>query len=257
MNYQVYTPCAQLQPYVKHLIISETADEQTYKVLPDTSLVIGIQYSGRLAYRGNDTLIPLATSGITGLMDSFRIFSNSSHIGTVLIVFTETGAASFFRQPLHELFRQSVSLDHFITASTLQRLEEQLAEAPTGRQRIAITEQFLLSHLHNTPTDRLVRAAIDIIHQTNGTIRMRELAHHLCISQSPLEKRFRQVVGASPKKFATLVRIKHTLNRLTLDSNLTDIGLETGYFDQAHFSKEFKAFTGLTPLEFQKAKRSV
>jgi len=257
MKYQVYTPCAQLQPYVKHLIISETSNEHTYKVLPDTSLVIGIQYSGRLAYHGNDTPIPLATSGITGLIDSFRIFSNSRHIGTVLIVFTETGAASFFREPLHELFRQSVSLDHFVTVSTLQRLEEQLAEAHTDQQRIVITELFLLSQLRNEPTDRLVRTAIDVIYQTNGMIRIAKLADHLCISQSPLEKRFRQVVGASPKKFATLVRIKHTMKSLALSNNLTDIGLETGYFDQAHFSKEFKAFTGLTPLEFMKTKRSV
>ena len=50
MKFQVHLPCDQLLPYVKHLIISENKYENTYQIFPDTALVMGFQYRGKLAY---------------------------------------------------------------------------------------------------------------------------------------------------------------------------------------------------------------
>ncbi|GAB3972210.1 helix-turn-helix domain-containing protein [Spirosoma terrae] len=250
MTFQVYLPRPQLMPYVKHFVISETANEQDYKILPDTSLVMGFQYSGQLAYRQNDTSVALSAAGITGLTDTFRIFRNSNRIGSVLVVFTETGASTFFREPLHELFRESLALDTFIRSSAISRLQERLADTLADRAKIELIEDFLLSQWQQRTPDRLVDTALFHIHQTKGTLRINELTNRLCISQSPLEKRFRQVVGASPKKFSSIVRLQHAIHLLRSSHSLVETGLDTGYFDQAHFSKEFKAFTGATPLEF-------
>ncbi|WP_420150159.1 hypothetical protein [Spirosoma sp.] len=49
MRFQHYVPSDRLKSYVKWFVISESADEQTYQILPDTSLVIGFQYRGQLA----------------------------------------------------------------------------------------------------------------------------------------------------------------------------------------------------------------
>ena len=250
MKFQPYLPCDKLKPYIKRFIVSESADELTYKVLPDTSLVMGFQYSGRLAYFDKATEVPLATSGITGLQDTFRIFKNSSSIGSILVVFTETGASAFFADPVNELFSESLPLDNFINRSVLNSIEEQLLEANTDQNRIHIIEQFLLSKFQERKADSIVLLALQHIYQSNGLIRMTDLADKLCISQSPLEKRFRRFVGASPKKFSSIVRAKHAISLLSSISKLTEIGLESGYYDQAHFNKEFKTFTGLTPTEF-------
>jgi methylphosphotriester-DNA--protein-cysteine methyltransferase len=72
----------------------------------------------------------------------------------------------------------------------------------------------------------------------------------LHISQSALEKRFRQAVGASPKKFASIVRLKSVIKQYDGANSLTALGYEAGFYDQAHFIKEFKAFTGDTPEKF-------
>ncbi len=250
MRFDSYIPCDLLKPYVSAFVISETTEETTYKVLPDTGLVIGFQYKGKLAHIENAKEIQLSQSGISGLSNTYRIFKNSADIGTVLIFFKAGGAAAFFKQPIHELFRESVSLDNFMLRSELLILEEQLREAKTDLEKIQVTEQFLLSKLKQQAPDNLVLTAIALIHKSKGNIRMKEITEQLHISQSPLEKRFRQLVGTSPKKFASIVRFKHTLQSYNSQNSLTDLGYEAGFYDQAHFIKEFKNFTGDTPEIF-------
>lgn len=247
MAFTTFIPCAALQPFVRQLAIQEAEEQQTYKVLPGTGLVIGFQYSGSLGRVEGDETMPLSTAGITGLHDSYNIFTNTPRIGTVLVFFKETGAAAFFKQPLHELFRQSVSLDNFMLHSALLIVEEQLCEAKSAAARIKIVETFLLGRLHEAIPDQLVLAALSLIHKNGGNIRIQQLAQQLHTSQSPLEKRFRKAVGASPKKFASIVRIKHAIKQFSKQSSLTALGYDAGFYDQAHFIKEFKTFTGETP----------
>jgi hypothetical protein len=135
MKFDSYIPCDILKPFVKSLAIQETTEVSIYKVLPDTSLVIGFQYKGKLSRLQNEMEIPLSISGVSGLADHPKIFKNSADIGTVLVFFKEAGATQFFRQPLHELFRESVSLDNFMLRSELLCLEEQLADSLTYVQR--------------------------------------------------------------------------------------------------------------------------
>jgi AraC-like DNA-binding protein len=226
------------------------AEDVTYKVLPDTGVVIGFQYKGRLFRINDGDAIALSTSGISGLVDHHRSFRNLPDTGTILVFFKEAGAAPFFRQPLHEIFRESVTLENFILRSELLCLEEQLIEAPTNPERIARLEKFLIGRMALGEPDKLVLAALALIHKSKGNIRIKDLAQQLHTSQSPLEKRFRAAVGASPKKFASIVRLKNLLQRYPKTGSLTELGYEAGFYDQAHFIKEFKAFTGDTPENY-------
>ena len=76
MKFNTYIPCDSLQPYVRILVISESDMAGSYKVLPGTEVVIGFQYKGKLSYTENNQETPLSSSGLTGLNDSYRIFSN-------------------------------------------------------------------------------------------------------------------------------------------------------------------------------------
>jgi AraC-like DNA-binding protein len=255
MKYDNYIPSDILKPFVRSLAVQETAEETTYNVLPDTGLVIGFQFKGRLSRLQDGLETPLSVSGVSGLADHSRIFKNTPSIGTVLVFFKEAGATQFFRQPLHELFRESVSLDNFMLRSELLCLEDQLIEAKTDMQRIAAVEKFLISRMTNTELDKLVLAALALIHKSKGNIRISELTEQLHIGQSPLEKRFRQAVGASPKKFASIVRLKNVIQQYDSVNSLTELGYEAGFYDQAHFIKEFKTFTGCTPEKYFSSKK--
>jgi methylphosphotriester-DNA--protein-cysteine methyltransferase len=130
-----------------------------------------------------------------------------------------------------------------------------LAEVKTNAQRITTIERFLISRMTGTEPDKLVLAALSYIHKSKGNIRIKQLMEQLHISQSPLEKRFRQAVGASPKKFASIVRLRNVIQQYSPTGSLTELGYEAGFYDQAHFVKEFKTFTGDTPEKFFSGKK--
>lgn len=252
IKFDRYAPTAALRPYIQQLVVAENAHESAYKVFPTTGLVIGFQYQGHLATLHDGQAQKLATAGITGITDSYKVFRNSSGIGTVLVYFTEVGFTHFSTTPAHELMHLSISLDLLFAASEVRAVEEQLAAAGSDRQRIDIVERFLLSQVRALHADRLVLQAVHLIHQSQGAIRIRELAARLAISQSPFEKRFRRVVGASPKKFASIVRFNAVLAGLQAGESLADICFAHNFFDQAHLTKDFKQYTGDTPEQFRR-----
>jgi AraC-like DNA-binding protein len=251
MKYQIHAPCERLRPYVRHLVISETDGARKYPILPDTALVMGFQYAGKLAYLEGDGTHPLAPAGITGLLDRYRLFQNGPATGSVLVAFREMGLAAFVRQPAHELFGLSVSVEHLFSRQAIGDMQERLFEARHDRERLDVVERFLLDELVGCEQDALVAEALDAIHRSSGNIRIGELARDLHTSQSPLEKRFRRYVGASPKKFAGIVRVRKMIAALERGrGHLDAMEYLDSYYDQAHFIKDFKRFTSLTPEEF-------
>lgn len=252
MRFDKYIPTDQLKPYIKHFVVSENDAESVYKVFPSPGLVIGFQYQGQLKTIKDNIENSLTSAGITGISDTYKIFKNSINIGTILIFFTEIGFTHFTLHPTNELFNQSISLDHVFNKSDIVEIEERLGLAHTDKQRIRIVEKFMLSQLRDIKTDQLIVEAVKLIYQSKGTIRIKELNERLFISQSSFEKRFKKVVGAAPKKFASIIRFNSVLDNLSKAKSLTEICYENNFFDQAHFIKDFKEFTGDTPENFKR-----
>lgn len=252
MKFEKHFPTLQLQPYIKYFVVSENELEMEYKVFPSSGLVIGFQYKGQLATVKDNTESQLTTAGITGITDGYKIFKNSANTGTILIYFTEIGFTHFASHPANALFNLSLSLEDVFDKKSVAEVEERLALASTDTQRIKIVERFLLSQLKDIQTDKLIVEAVKLIYQSKGTIRINQLNEKLFISQSPFEKRFRKVVGTSAKKFASIVRFNAVIDNLKESKTLTEICYENNFFDQAHFIKDFKQFTGDTPENFKR-----
>lgn len=254
MSFTSYIPSIILQPFVKSIAITVNDHASSYKILPGTSIVMGFQYSGQLSYSKENKTISLKKSGITGLMGSYRIFNNSINTSSILVMFTETGAAAFFKDPLHEIFDQSLSLDDLMLKSQMDVVSDQIGEAETDLERIKTIEAFLISRLKNIEPDNLVNLAVNLIKQSGGNIKIAVLTEKLNISQSQFEKRFRKIVGASPKKFCSIVRLQGIIKAKPETNGLTALAIDNGYFDQAHFIKDFKSFTGQTPEQYFREK---
>lgn len=252
MKFDKHLPADKLKDYIKYYVISEMDLESEYKVFPSSGLVIGFQYKGQISAIKDNTLSKLTAAGVTGISDSYKIFKNSDNIGTVLVYFTEIGFTHFSSCPANELFGLIISLDNIFEKNKVNEVEERLSITSTDKQRITIVEQFLLSQLKNIQTDKLIVEAVKLIYKSKGTIRIKELNEKLFISQSPFEKRFRKVVGTTPKKFASIVRFNTVLDNLNESKTLTEICYENNFFDQAHFIKDFKQFTGGTPEHFKR-----
>jgi len=252
MKFDKHFPADLLKPYIKYFVVSENTVENEYKVFPSSGMVIGFQYKGHLAAIQESTVSKLTSAGITGITDSYKVFRNSADIGTILVYFTETGFTHFASHPANELFNLSLSLDDIFDKNSIKEVEEKLAISNTDKLRIKVVEQFLLSQLKDIQTDKLIVEAVKLIYLSHGTIRIKELNEKLCISQSPFEKRFRKVVGTTAKKFASIVRFNSVLDNLNKTKTLTEICYENNFFDQAHFIKDFRQFTGDTPENFKR-----
>ncbi|SEW39054.1 helix-turn-helix domain-containing protein [Chitinophaga arvensicola] len=247
MNIATYLPSAILSPYVSAFLIIESAEGMENRVMPDTAVVMSFRFSGQVRAEENE-LLPSA--GLAGLRKSSRLLQYAPGTGNVLVKFKEGGAAAFFKAPLHELFDTQQSLDSLLRQQQIREVEERLYEAADHLQRIAIVESFLISSLSSRAPDLLIRSAVAQIKTAHGDVKIKALASEHYISQDAFEKRFRRQVGSTPKQFSAIVRLRHLLDHCPAADSLTEAAYEAGYYDQAHFIKDFRAFTGQSPQAF-------
>src|SRR5262249_35778190 len=235
-------------PFVKRFLVIEFSTAHKDSHLPDTGLVVAFCYKGDLALDGG---IKAPQAAITGLWDTRRSHDHGRDSAVVLAAFTATGAAAFLRHPMDEFFNATVAMDGLLGRPTaLNLVNEQLAEATQHAHRIQLIENFLIACATTTSPDPLVSAAVSWIEESQAIARIGELARRVGLSQSALERRFRRVVGASPKKFASIVRLRHVLYLRSKGAGLTSIAHAAGYYDQSHFIKDFRRFSGLAPESF-------
>ena len=97
-----------------------------------------------------------------------------------------------------------------------------------------------------------VRAACAQLAATGGTTPVGALAAELGWSRRHLGARFRDEVGVAPKTYARLVRFERAAALLARpEPDLAEVALGCGYYDQAHFNREFRALAGVAPGRFR------
>jgi len=254
MNVKNFFPSAQLQPFVKNFTIIESEGGMQNRILPDASIIMAFSLQGKISYADDNVHTIIPSSAITGLKRSYRVVTYPEKGAVLLVKFTEAGATAFFDIPLHEFFNETIALDAFLKQPKVSQVNEQLVEAKTDAERVTIVENFLYSLYKERTKDRLVYSAVQQIVNNQGNIRIHDLLSSLDISQDPFEKRFRKAIGASPKQFAEIVRLRALISQHANAESLTDLAFSFGYFDQAHFIKSFKSFTGQPPRQFFQSK---
>ena len=92
---------------------------------------------------------------------------------------------------------------------------------------------------------------MDTLLSTNGSTSINQILKDDLPKRRQLERNFKKQIGISPKQLGKVLRLQTALKMLLNDKeSLTNIAYESEYFDQAHFIKDFKEFTGTTPKEF-------
>lgn len=142
---------------------------------------------------------------------------------------------------------QTVSLDDVIKQKS-GSINEQLKLAVNNTKRIHVIEKFLLSLLNNPSPYDQTDLIIQDLHKSQGQISIQDLSASHKISQRKMERLFLERVGLSPKLYSRLIRFTYVFKLLNQQSlSKAEISYLSGYFDQAHFNKEFREFTGESP----------
>ncbi|MFI0979859.1 helix-turn-helix transcriptional regulator [Streptomyces sp. NPDC021093] len=129
-----------------------------------------------------------------------------------------------------------------------RRLREQLTDATTWQERLALTDEFLTKRAAGAPPmSPEVAAAWDTIVARRGRIRVGDLAAACGWSRKRLWSRFSAQIGLTPKRAAMLVRFDHAAQALRAGESASDVALACGYADQPHLHRDVLALAGCTP----------
>ncbi|HET9746475.1 MAG TPA: helix-turn-helix domain-containing protein, partial [Chitinophagaceae bacterium] len=131
-------------------------------------------------------------------------------------------------------------------------LYKQLGIAKDFESKSQVITNYLLSKLPHADNSSQVMEAIRKIIETKGRVDVKELAYAANMSWKTLERHFRTRVGVTPKMYARFKRFHHALSLLNEPSprSWLEIAEICGYYDQAHFIKEFRKFTHQNPSAF-------
>lgn len=241
-------PVAALRPLVRRIAVVESVAAHDDAHLPDTGLVAAFGFRGECRLYGG---APAPRAVITGLWDTARGHAHSRDHAVVIVAFTPLGAAAWLRTPLDAFANATEDLDAVLgRAAGLDTLHARLVDASDHAQRMRLVESMLLAGLGDARPDPQTAAAVAAIERAQGHLRIATLAHELGLSQSALERRFRRHVGASPRRFASLVRLRHVLRLRAAGADLTTLAHAAGYCDQSHFNKDFRRIAGAAPRAF-------
>jgi AraC-like DNA-binding protein len=171
---------------------------------------------------------------------------NSNMIG---IRFKPGGAYPFFGFPISELTEWVTELD-LIWGRLIYDIRDQLLEIDSPEEKLLRFETFLLEQTKRSlEPDRTMSFAIYKLQHSPQFLAIRDLASQIGITQKHLISQFEKVVGLRPKSFARVSKFNKVLKVIEQRQQIewASIASECGYYDQAHFIKEFHNFSGLNP----------
>ena len=117
--------------------------------------------------------------------------------------------------------------------------------------KINIIESYIKSLITLNDKVGLLKSAVELINQTKGQISVADVIREIGVNYKWLERNFSKYLGLTPKEYIQLQRFISAYLNLHADPNdLLNVAITNGYYDYNHFLKEFKDFTGKTPIEY-------
>ena len=256
MEYKVYEAPKELQPFVKcfwSLKASTSLVAEKQRIVPDGCMEM-IFHCGDLyeQFLDDGKTIIQPRSFVFGQITRPLEIAPTGVSDIIAARFHPDGFFPFNSKPLPEMENKAISLNSLFNKEGLQLEEQVIAASATGK-RIKIVEAFLLNKLKSPEvTDRIAKQSVEMLLKLNGQLSVDDLAVQLKINRRQLERKFSSTIGLSPKQLAKVIRLQATLKMLEKKqfTSLTSLAYENGYFDQAHFIKDFKEFTGMSPGQF-------
>jgi AraC-like DNA-binding protein len=257
MEYKTYRPSGILSENIKYFWSLEDMEgdvpHSRERVFPDGCIELLFHYGDlfrKFHIGGKIDVQPRAL--IHGQITKFIELEATGKIGIFSVRFTPDGLRPFVTFDIDSITDRVICVsDAWQKDGKL--LEKQILEAGNNEERIGIVEKFLQEKWKPTPkTETIVRFCMEQISNSGGSIQMSEMAKKLDISHRQLERMFLSRVGLSLKAYSRIVRFNCALQLIGNKdfSNFTNVAHEGGFYDQAHFIKDFKELTGLNPRQY-------
>lgn len=180
-----------------------------------------------------------------------RLFSDAPF--TFVSVRIRSGALRNFGESAGENGAEGVVPAQALWGSEIEALHAALLAEAEPHGRVSLIDAWLLRRLAGrAQPDALIDDAVARLYYGHATARIDRIAESYSMSRRHFERRFKSTLGMSPKSFQRTARFHHTMRQLLLggDADYLDTALSHGYYDQAHFIREFSGFVGAPPKHF-------
>ncbi len=247
-------PARALRPYVReycgwfeHMAAPLCRREPPSEIIP---VIINFGAPVRIFAGSDQTRWTDYRSFTTGPYDTFVLVGSAGPSGGIQVNLTILGARLFLGRPLHELTNRVVALDDLFGRAA-SRLVMELYDAPTWDARFAMLDREIAARIARAraPSPAVLwtwRRLVD----THGRIGIATLVGEVGWSQKHLIAQVRDEIGLPPKTLARVLRFGRAVQQIKGGrGRLIDIANDCGYYDQAHFSRDVRAFAGVTPTE--------
>ncbi len=262
-NFQIHFPEGLLANCVSSIVYYKdlTPTHDIERLLPDgtINLLIELSENPQYTFENNDLSQKrkFINSWVSGMQTDFISISSSKNSEMMVIQFKPNGAYPIFQIPSSEIANLVIDAD-LILGDEVTYLREQLLSFSSGEEKIRFAEQWLLERLirTNQVSEAVVQYAITETMRNPTEITMKSISDKTGYSQQHFINLFKRYVGLTPKQYQKVVRFNQILVEVESRQNIdwARLSLDLGYFDQAHFIRDFKKFSGFSPEKYLDAR---
>jgi len=258
MRYVRHAPAPPLDRFVDHLWYYDNLSvaHGMERVLPNGTftLIFNLSDSPRRLFPCNQdgTEQAFKRAWVSGAHSGYIVIDVLAKSSLMGVHFHPGGAARFFDIPGGELLDRVVELDA-IWGPTADAVHSALLEMPDPLAKLRLLEAFLLQrHRTLSEPDPAIQLALQLFASQPCIQRIDQVVHATGISHRRFIERFTSQVGLGPKRFCRILRFQQVLLRLQDGKPIpwASLAAECGYYDQAHFIHDFRAFSGLNPSRY-------
>lgn len=250
-DYQIIYPRhSLLVPYVDHyMYVSGRATVNTKQILPRPGASMVFDFSAPFCFGGKSF-----QKALSGLQFRPFIYGSEAEFANHLVVhFSPYGLSRFIDGPVDEMTGHIITPE-LLLGGSVDRLYQQAGETDLLDRRIDLVETFLIKRY--TPpleVESGIFAIADRLRAASGSEKISQAREEVSLSRRQIERRFKAIIGVDMQSFVRISRFERA-KRMILQNpslRLTDVGLEAGYYDQPHFSNDFKQLSGVSPRRYE------
>lgn len=249
-----------LKGYIEKMWLFESSgrmpNEDMKLVVPNGRIKLAVPFRNGIAAKMEGWFHLAKEHSITliGLTDipSTLDIETDNVTGTIGVEFSPEGAYRFFHLRLGNIKNQIHPLTD-ILGNTAKQLEEHILNTESIEGKVFLLQHFLLKLFLLQTEDSIFEYCVRKIKSSKGRITIKKLEKETGYSSRWLNMKFSDKIGVSPKTLCPIIRFNHYYRALANDDEMAFMGNEFSdlYYDQSHFIKEFKRFTGMLPKSFE------
>lgn len=251
---ELYLPHPLLRDFVSHIMIMEAKSNHQsamFNPFPPTPQH-AIHFYPRDAIKtrvSEDLVLTSPGSIIVGPQVHKVDVAFGKHHIIVSVAFHPGGLYRLLKIPIYEIYNLANLDTELLLGKEIREVNERLKEARTHLEMKNIVEHYFMKKIDTSRLMPWEKAWKEQLKQ-NGILRVDSIASLACLGIRQLEQKTNLIMGYSPKTFAKLIQFSkaYRLKKMNLHLSWTTIAHESGYFDQMHLIRDFKRFTGSSPM---------